>query len=174
VNRLLPALEGARVVSVSSGAHGITPIRWDDVHFEQDYGRWEAYGQSKTANVLFAVELDRLAASAGIRAFALHPGSILTPLQRHFSVAEQREMGWMDEDGNAPDYFKSTEQGAATQTWAATSPKLDGMGGLFLQDCEVAEVTEEGPGVRAHAIDPVEAQRLWAYSAELTGVNAFA
>ena len=174
VNRLLPALGGARVVSVSSGAHGITPIRWDDVHFEQGYGRWEAYGQSKTANVLFAVELDRLAVSASIRAFSLHPGSILTPLQRHFSVAEQREMGWMDEDGNAPDDFKSTEQGAATKTWAATSPMLDGLGGLFLQDCEVAEVTEDGPGVRAHAIDPIEAQRLWAYSAELTGVNAFA
>jgi len=170
VNRLLPLLDGARVVSVSSGGHGLSAIRWDDPHFAEGYDRWLAYGQSKTANVLFAVELDRL----GVKAFALHPGAILTPLQRHIPVEEQREMGWMDAEGNPPEYFKTTEQGAATQTWAATSPKLDGLGGVYLEDCEVAEVTAEGPGVRPHAIDPDEAQRLWAYSAELTGVNAFA
>jgi NAD(P)-dependent dehydrogenase (short-subunit alcohol dehydrogenase family) len=174
VNRLRPVLDGARVVSVSSGGHGNSAIRWDDPHFEQGYDRWKAYGQSKTANVLFAVELDRLGKSSGLRAFALHPGAILTPLQRHIPEAEQREMGWMDEDGNPPAYFKTTEQGAATQTWAATSPKLDGLGGVYLEDCEVAEVAEEGPGVRAYAVDPAEAERLWAYSAELTGVNAFA
>jgi NAD(P)-dependent dehydrogenase (short-subunit alcohol dehydrogenase family) len=174
VNRLLPLLESARVVCVSSGAHGGSPIRWDDPHFEGGYDRWLAYSQSKAANVLFAVELDRLARERGLRAFALHPGSILTPLQRHFPVEEQREMGWMDAEGNPPEYFKTTEQGAATQTWAATSPKLDGLGGVYLEDCEVAEVTIEGPGVRRHAIDPVEAERLWAYSADLTGVNAFA
>jgi len=170
VNRLLPLLDGARVVSVSSGGHGLSAIRWDDPHFAEGYDRWLAYGQSKTANVLFAVELDRL----GVKAFALHPGAILTPLQRHIPVEEQREMGWMDAEGNPPEYFKTTEQGAATQTWAATSPKLDGLGGVYLEDCEVAEVTAEGPGVRPHAIDPDEARRLWAYSAELTGVNAFA
>jgi NAD(P)-dependent dehydrogenase (short-subunit alcohol dehydrogenase family) len=173
VNRLMPLLTASRVVMVSSGG-GPIPIRWDDPHFERGYDRWHAYGQSKTANVLFAVELDRLAKAAGVRAFALHPGAILTPLQRHIPVAEQREMGWMDEDGNPPEYFKNTEQGAATQTWAATSPRLDGLGGVYLEDCEVAEVTEEGPGVRAHAVDPDEAKRLWAFSAELTGVNAFA
>ncbi|MEV3936420.1 SDR family NAD(P)-dependent oxidoreductase [Glycomyces sp. NPDC049804] len=170
VNRLMPLLDGARVVAVSSGGHGISALRWDDPHFEDGYDRWQAYGQSKTANVLFAVELDRL----GVKAFALHPGAILTPLQRHIPVEEQRELGWMDSDGNPPDYFKSTEQGAATQTWAAASPRLDGFGGVYLEDCEVAEVTVEGPGVRKHAIDPAEAERLWAYSAELTGVNAFA
>jgi NAD(P)-dependent dehydrogenase (short-subunit alcohol dehydrogenase family) len=174
VNRLLPLLEGARVVSVSSGGHGGSPIRWDDPHFEGGYDRWLAYGQSKTANVLFAVELDRLARERGLRAFALHPGVIRTPLQRHFSIEEQREMGWMDEEGNPPEYFKTTEQGAATQTWAATPPLLDGIGGVYLEDCEVAEVTTDGPGVRPHAIDPVEAERLWTYSADLTGVNAFA
>jgi NAD(P)-dependent dehydrogenase (short-subunit alcohol dehydrogenase family) len=174
VNRLMPLLEAARVVAVSSGGHGLSAIRWDDPHFEQGYDRWLAYGQSKTGNVLFAVELDRLAAAAGVRAFALHPGAILTPLQRHIPVAEQREMGWMDEDGNPPERFKNTEQGASTQTWAATSPQLKGLGGVYLEDCEVAEVTEEGPGVRAHAVDPDEAKRLWAFSAELTGVNAFA
>jgi NAD(P)-dependent dehydrogenase (short-subunit alcohol dehydrogenase family) len=170
VNRLLPLLDGARVVSVSSGGHGLSAIRWDDPHFEGGYDRWLAYGQSKTANVLFAVELDRL----GVKAFALHPGAILTPLQRHIPVEEQREMGWMDAEGNPPEYFKNTEQGAATQTWAATSPQLDALGGVYLEDCEVAEVSTEGPGVRPHAIDPDEARRLWEYSAALTGVNAFA
>jgi NAD(P)-dependent dehydrogenase (short-subunit alcohol dehydrogenase family) len=170
VNRLLPVLEGARVVSVSSGGHGLSAIRWDDPHFEDGYDRWLAYGQSKTANVLFAVELDRL----GVKAFALHPGAILTPLQRHIPVEEQREMGWMDAEGNPPEYFKTTEQGAATQTWAATSPKLGALGGVYLEDCEVAQVSTEGPGVRPHAIDPDEARRLWAYSADLTGVDAFA
>ncbi len=176
-NRLLPVLGGARVVSVSSSGHRLSPMRWEDPQFEHRYDRSEAYGQSKTANALFAVELDRLAASAGIRAFALHPGAILTPLMRHVSETDQRELGWIDEDGNAPDHFKSTEQGAATQTWAAVAPNLDGLGGVFLEDCEVAEVNGDsgpGPGVRPHAIDPQEAQRLWAYSAELTGVNAFA
>ncbi|MBO3732018.1 SDR family NAD(P)-dependent oxidoreductase [Glycomyces niveus] len=170
VNRLMPLLEGARVVAVSSGGHGISPVRWDDPHFTEGYDRWQAYGQSKTANVLFAVELDRL----GVKAFALHPGAILTPLQRHIPVEEQREMGWMDSDGNPPEYFKNTEQGAATQTWAATSPQLNGLGGVYLEDCEVAEVTAEGPGVRPHAVDPEQARRLWEYSAALTGVNAFA
>ena len=174
VNRLLPVLDGARVVSVSSAAHGRTPIRWDDVHFEHDYERWDAYGQSKTANVLFAVELDRLAKASGLRAFALHPGGIITPLQRHISEADQRELGWIDENGKAPDTFKTVEEGAATQVWAATSPQLDGLGGLYLVDCEVAEVGEDGRRVNDYAIDPAEAERLWAYSAELTGVNAFA
>lgn len=174
VNRLIPLLEGARVVMTSSGGHGNSPIRWDDPHFEQGYDRWKAYGQSKTANVLLSVELHRLGDPFGISAFALDPGAILTPLQRYIPVEEQREMGWMDEDGNPPDYFKSTAQGAATQTWAATSPRLDGLGGVYLQDCEVAEVTTEGRGVRAYAVDPAEAERLWALSAELTGVNAFA
>jgi NAD(P)-dependent dehydrogenase (short-subunit alcohol dehydrogenase family) len=174
VNHLVPALEGARVVMTSSGGHGHSSIRWDDPHFYQGYDRWQAYGQSKTANILFAVELDRLGRSLGIRSFALHPGAILTPLQRHIPVEEQREMGWMDDEGNPPEYFKTTGQGAATQTWAATSPQLDGMGGLYLENCEVAEVSEEWSGVRPYAVDPGEAKRLWTLSAELTGVNAFA
>lgn len=177
-NRLWPLLSGgARVVTVSSGGHRSSPIRWDDVHFEHGYDRWDAYGQSKTANVLFTVQLDRLGRDAGVRAFTLDPGAILTPLQRHLTKEEQREQGWIDEDGNAlPDWFKSPAQGAATQTWAATSPRLDGMGGVYLQDCDVAEVVDEvdAPGVRPYAIDPSEAERLWAYSADLTGVNAFA
>jgi len=173
VNRLAPLVsEGARVVSVSSGGHRRSAIRWDDPHFERGYDRWEAYGQSKTANVLFAVHLDRLAQERGIRAFALHPGGILTPLQRHVSREDQVELGWIDADGNpVADWFKTPEQGAATQTWAAFSPQLDGKGGVYLQDCDVAEVGEGG--VAEYAVDPDEAERLWAFSAELTGVDGF-
>ncbi|MEU6308722.1 SDR family NAD(P)-dependent oxidoreductase [Streptomyces chartreusis] len=181
VNRLWPAIEpgGARVVSVSSRGHHFSGIRWDDVHWRQGYDKWEAYGQAKTANVLFAVHLDRLAADRGVRAFALHPGGIITPLQRHLPKAEMVERGWIDEQGNVlnPEGFKSPEQGAATQVWAATSPQLDGMGGVYLEDCDIAEPAVDGgerSGVKAWATDPEQAARLWALSAELTGVDAFA
>ena len=177
VNRLWPALVaggGARVVSVSSTGHRRSDIRWDDLEFRQGYDKWEAYGQAKTANVLFAVQLDALGKDSGVRAFSLHPGGILTPLQRHLEHSEMVGYGWIDEDGNPTQHFKNTEQGAATQVWAATSPQLDGMGGVFCEDCEVAEVsTDDSPGVRPYAIDPASAARLWTVSAELTGVNAF-
>ncbi|MDH2429263.1 SDR family NAD(P)-dependent oxidoreductase [Sphaerisporangium sp. TRM90804] len=179
VNRLWPAIRrgGARVVAVSSGAHGITGIRWDDVQFERGYDRWQAYGQAKTANVLFAARLDALGREAGVRAFSVHPGSILTPLQRHLPKAEMVASGWIDEDGNLADpTFKTPEQGAATQVWVATSPRLAGMGGVYCEDCDIAEPAGGGSagGVHAHATDPGEAARLWALSANLTGVDAFA
>lgn len=180
VNRLWPAIEsaGGRVVAVSSTAHHRTGIRWDDVDFATGYDKWEAYGQSKTANALFAVHLDALARDRGVRAFAVHPGGILTQLQRHMTTQEQVDMGWIDADGNLVNpVFKSTEQGAATQTWAATSPQLDGLGGLYLEDCDVARPWVEGgprAGVRPWAVDPDEAARLWTLSAERTGVDAFA
>ncbi|MFI7407185.1 SDR family NAD(P)-dependent oxidoreductase [Streptomyces sp. NPDC049627] len=181
VNRLWPALEpgGARVVSVSSGGHHLTGMRWDDVHWRRGYDKWQAYGQAKTANVLFAVHLDRLAKNFGVRAFALHPGAILTPLQRHMAKEEMVERGWIDENGTPlnPEGFKTPQQGAATQVWAATSPQLDGLGGVYLEDCEVAEpAPADGAmrGVKDWAVDPEEAARLWQLSAELTGVNAFA
>ncbi|MFG2309227.1 SDR family NAD(P)-dependent oxidoreductase [Streptomyces sp. NPDC048566] len=181
VNRLWPALApgGARVVSVSSTGHHLSGIRWDDVQWRTGYDKWQAYGQAKTANVLFAVELDRLGKDAGVRAFALHPGGILTPLQRHLAKEEMVDRGWIDENGEVlhPDLFKTPEQGASTQVWAATSPQLDGLGGLYLEDCDVAEpASEDGPrgGVKPYATDAEEARRLWALSAELTGVNAFA
>lgn len=176
VSRLWPALKaagGARVVSVSSAGHHSSPMRWDDVQFERGYDRWLAYGQAKTANALFAVWLDTLGAEHGIRAFSLHPGAILTPLQRHLRPEEMVERGWIDEHGNQADPdFKTPEQGAATQVWAATSPMLDGMGGLYCEDCDVAELApEEGEwvGVRPYAIDPGEAARLWKLSENLTG-----
>ncbi|WP_017597930.1 SDR family NAD(P)-dependent oxidoreductase [Nocardiopsis lucentensis] len=179
-NRLWPALAdgGARVVSVSSAGHHNSPIRWDDPWFEGGYDRWKAYGQAKTANVLFAVHLDRLGEASGVRAFSLHPGAILTPLQRHMAKEEMVANGWIDEDGNLADpSFKTPEQGAATQVWAATSPQLAGMGGVYCEDCEIAApagTDDTRPGVRSYATDPGQAERLWAFSAELTGVDAFA
>jgi NAD(P)-dependent dehydrogenase (short-subunit alcohol dehydrogenase family) len=182
VNRLWPAISprGARVVAVSSAGHRRSAIRWDDVMFEHGYDKWAAYGQAKTANVLFAVHLDALARHAGVRAFALHPGGILTPLQRHLPRQEMVAAGWIDEDGNPlnPTGFKTPEQGAATQVWAATSPQLDGLGGVYCEDCDIAEMAPDGQeftgGVRSYAVDPEQAARLWDLSAELTGLNAFA
>lgn len=182
VNRLWPKLgEGARVVSVSSSGHHASGIRWDDPWFERGYDRWQAYGQSKTANALFAVHLDRIGREHGVRSFSLHPGAILTPLQRHLTTDEMVERGWIDEQGNAINpTFKSPEQGAATQVWAATSPQIAGLGGLFCENADIAELPEKADpsqgegGVAAHATDPEQAERLWAWSAELTGVNAFA
>ena len=181
VNGVWPALApGARVVSVSSIGHLSSPIRWDDPMFETGYDKWAAYGQAKTANALFAVHLDRLGAThergKGVRAFSLHPGGILTPLQRHLPHEEQVAMGWFDEDGTPRAEFKTPEQGAATQVWAATSPQLAGLGGVYCEDVDVAVPYAEGArrGVRDWATDPDQAARLWALSAELTGVDAFA
>jgi NAD(P)-dependent dehydrogenase (short-subunit alcohol dehydrogenase family) len=146
--------------------------------FEHGYDKWQAYGQAKTANVLFAVQLDALARDTGLHAFALHPGGILTPLQRHLPREEMVAFGWIDENGNlVGDGFKTPEQGAATQTWAATSPQLDGLGGVYCEDCDIAEVApadeEFNGGVCSYAVDLEQAARLWTLSAELTGVSAF-
>jgi NAD(P)-dependent dehydrogenase (short-subunit alcohol dehydrogenase family) len=179
VNRLWPALRpGARVVAVSSAAHRRSAMRWDDVMFtHDDYDKWDAYGQSKTANSLFAVQLDLLARESGIRAFSLHPGGIRTPLQRHLPQEEMVELGLLTEDG-VPilDPFKTPEEGAATQVWAVTSPQLADLGGVYLEDCDVAGLRTSddmtAKGVYPYAVDPDEAARLWSLSAELTGVNA--
>ena len=176
----LVAAGGARVVALSSRGHKRSGIRFDDLMFEHGYDRWEAYGQSKSANSLFAVQLDALGQDVGVRAFAVHPGPIMTPLQRHLSPEFLREAGWVDEKGNLSERFKTPEQGAATATWAGTSPRLDGMGGVYCENCDIAEQTVPGSptaeesGVDAHATDPEIAKRLWTVSAELTGVNAFA
>jgi NAD(P)-dependent dehydrogenase (short-subunit alcohol dehydrogenase family) len=178
VNRLWPAIgAGARVVSVSSTGHHLSDFRWDDPWFEDGYDKWQAYGQSKTANVLFAVHLDAVAREQGVRAFSLHPGAILTPLGRHLQAEDLDAVMTLDEDGNPvlPD-FRSPEQGAATAVWAATSPELDGRGGDYLEDCAVATVVPDGPqttyGVRGYALDPDAAARLWRWSADVTGVDA--
>jgi NAD(P)-dependent dehydrogenase (short-subunit alcohol dehydrogenase family) len=183
-NLLWPALErdgGARVIALTSTGHKITPVRFDDINFETTpYDKWVAYGQAKTADALFAVQLDALGQGRGVRAFAVHPGGILTPLQRHLPKEEMIAAGWMDEHGTPDERMKTPEQGAATSVWAATSPQLEGMGGVYCEDCDIAEPTDpDDPmkryrGVDPHAIDRDAAERLWAVSAEMTGVDAFA
>ncbi|MEV0011220.1 SDR family NAD(P)-dependent oxidoreductase [Streptomyces sp. NPDC051840] len=174
---LLRAARGARVVTYSSAAHGISPFRWHDPHFRAGYDRWQAYGQAKTANVLFAVHLDSLGRGDGVRAYALHPGSIITGLQRELTRREQVNLGWVDEQGAViGEGFKTPSQGAATGLWAATSSLLSGRGGLYLEDCEVARVTDEdGPmdngWVRRYAVDPASARRLWELSVAATGAG---
>jgi NAD(P)-dependent dehydrogenase (short-subunit alcohol dehydrogenase family) len=177
VARLWPWIaDGARVVSVSSLGHHYTAMRWDDPWFEAGYSKWQAYGQSKTANVLFAVQLDRLGRDRGVGSFSVHPGAILTPLGRHLTEADLADVLVNDADGNpiVPE-FKSPEAGAATAVWGATSPQLDGLGGLWLEDCEVGPWAAEGgltaTGVKRYAKDPAEAERLWAWSVEQTGLD---
>ncbi|MGW5001475.1 SDR family NAD(P)-dependent oxidoreductase [Streptomyces hydrogenans] len=174
---LLAAAGGARVVVNSSAGHTLTGIRWHDPHFRTGYDQWLAYGQAKTANSLFAVHLDALGRGDGVRAFALHPGKIITGLQREMTLQEQIERGWVDEHGHVVGAdFKTPSQGAATGLWAATSPLLDARGGLYLEDCDVARVSAPGTpmddgGVRAYAIDPEEAARLWDLSVAATGAT---
>lgn len=174
----LKAANGARVVSVSSTGHKLSPVVFEDIHFRsRPYNKWTAYGQAKTANSLFAVELDRRGQAHGVRAFAVHPGGIMTPLQRYLPKEEMIAAGWMDADGNVNERFKTTEQGAATETWCATSPQLNGKGGLYCEDCDVAQLTQPGTsrtsGVDPHAVDEAAATRLWDVSAEMTGLDGF-
>lgn len=195
--RLWPALAatgktgGARVVAVSSRGHRFSPMVFDDIHFERrPYERWAAYGQSKTANVLFALELDRRGQAQGVRAFSVHPGGIVdTNLAKHLSQDELRAVGAIDEQGrpvvDESKGFKSVAQGAATQLWCATSPRLTGLGGLYCEDGDVAALlTEQSqsdwrqttatrvrPGVFAHAVDPTAARQLWNLSETLTSVQ---
>ena len=181
-NLLWPALAaggGARVAAFSSRGHKFSDIRWDDLRFEKEYDRWQAYGQSKTANILFALHLDLLAEASGVRAFSLNPGGIRTNLQRHVVPEDQLALGWIDSEGNSLITWKSVEAGAATAAWAVTSPALDGMGGVYLEDCEVAPIVDpEAPnairsGLNPWGADAKAASRLWDLSAELTGINAF-
>ena len=168
--RLVPALRrasasgGARVVALSSRGHVRAGFDFDDPSFERrPYDRMVAYGQAKTANVLFAVEVDRRYQRDGIRAFALHPGGILeTDLVRHFDPAE---LAPIVERAKQISVFKTIEQGAATTTFCATSRLLDGRGGVYCEDCDIAPITTTGDtGVRPYAIDPELAQRLWAWT----------
>lgn len=178
---LLPLLEAAdtpRVVSLTSGGHKLSGIRWDDVHFERsEYDKWIAYGQAKTANALFANALSRRLEHANGSAFSVHPGGIFTPLQRHLQQEEMVAFGWLDEDGQpsalAREGFKTPEQGCSTTLWAATSPLLDGKPGVYCEDCDVAAPTDPTSeyaryfGVDAHACDDQDAERLWELSEAL-------
>jgi NAD(P)-dependent dehydrogenase (short-subunit alcohol dehydrogenase family) len=169
----LTAGDGARVIALSSAGHHRGGIRWDDVMWTHEYDKWAAYGQAKTANALFAVQLDALGADSGVQAFSVHPGGILTPLQRHLPREEMVALGWVDEQGNQLADFKTPEQGAATTVWAATSPELEGKGGVYCEDGDIA-VDSAGRfrvGVADWATDPEQAARLWTLSVELTGCD---
>jgi NAD(P)-dependent dehydrogenase (short-subunit alcohol dehydrogenase family) len=185
---LWPALlraENARVISVTSRGHQIAGIDFDDPNFERRaYDRWVAYGQSKTANILFSVGLDRRGEAYGVRAFAPHPGSIETDLMRHLSEDDLKAMGIeRASDGKIPieklastfPDAKTVAEGAATIVWCATSAKLDAMGGVYCEDCDVGSLApEEGrrvPGVKPSAIDSEAAERLWNISEQLTNIR---
>jgi NAD(P)-dependent dehydrogenase (short-subunit alcohol dehydrogenase family) len=163
----LTAAGGARVVSVSSSAHRRSPVVFEDIHFrERAYEPWLAYGQSKTANVLFAVEATKRWADDGITVNALMPGGIRTNLQRHIS---EEELGRMRAAaGVNASSWKTTEQGAATSVLVATSPLLDGVGGRYFEDCnQAADDPRDGRyGVAAYALDPENAARLWQVSVD--------
>jgi NAD(P)-dependent dehydrogenase (short-subunit alcohol dehydrogenase family) len=158
----------ARIVSLSSIGHRRSDIRWDDPHFRNgDYEKWTSYGQSKTANALFAVGVTQKWKDRGILANAVMPGGILTPLQRHLSKEEQIGFGWIDENGTPNPRMKTPEEGAATSVWAAVGGELEGVGGKYLENCaEAGPWTEAEPwsGVLPYAIDPAGAERLWAWS----------
>ena len=172
---LLPSMQkanGARLVTLSSTGHKISGIRWDDIHFnDSTYDKWVAYGQSKTAASLLAVEVDKRMKNSGIRAFGVHPGGIFTPLQRHLETEEMVALGWMNEDREPTErvakMFKSPTQGASTSLWAATSPQLDGIGGVYCEDCDVAKREDDSDknarfiGVADWAVDSEEASLLW-------------
>jgi len=178
---LLPALlaaDGARVVSVSSRGHHFSGVNFDDPHFlKRDYDKWLAYGQSKTANILFALGLDERGARHGIRAFSLHPGRILdTDLKRHLSDDDLRKAGAMNEQGELVyTGCKTPAQGAATSVGCAASPQLQGMGGVYCEDVDIAHLIsadeQSNSGLRPWAADPALADRLWTLSEELAGIE---
>jgi NAD(P)-dependent dehydrogenase (short-subunit alcohol dehydrogenase family) len=158
----------SRVVALSSIGHRRSDVNFEDPFYRRrPYEKWEAYGQAKTANALFAVGFNARFADDGVNANAVHPGGIMTPLQRHLAREEMIAFGWMDESGKVNDRFKSTEQGASTSTWAAVGPELEGVGGLYLEDCNQAlPFDPERPmaGVMPYAVDPERAERLWELS----------
>ncbi|SIO16526.1 NAD(P)-dependent dehydrogenase, short-chain alcohol dehydrogenase family [Singulisphaera sp. GP187] len=184
--RLWPALihaGGARVISLTSRGHRFSEVVFDDPNFDRrPYDKWKAYGQSKTANALFAMGLDRRGEAQGVRAFSVHPGGILTDLTRHltmddlkgFSLSRQPD-GSLLQDPGSDRRFKDIPKGAATTIWCATSPQLDGMGGVYCEDCDIAEVIQGDmtvqTGMAPYACDLELAEKLWTLSEALTCVR---
>ena len=189
--KALTKANGARVVNVSSSGHHFSPVIFEDINYNvREYNKFEAYAQSKTANVLFTVELDKRAQQFGVRAYALHPGLILeTNLGRHLTFEDLVGMGVLNSDGTPniqaeaamKKIQKTKAQGAATAVWAATNPQLQNIGGVYLEDVEIADYNpnfydgEAGkkspagiPGVAPFALEAEAAQKLWTMSEELT------
>jgi NAD(P)-dependent dehydrogenase (short-subunit alcohol dehydrogenase family) len=168
---LLPALKkGApsRLVALSSSGHKICGVDFDDIHFERrEYNKWKAYGQAKSANALMSLGVHLRHGADGITANAVHPGGIMTGLQKYLPIEEQRALGWLKADDTPLDLFKTPEQGASTSVWAATAPALQGHGGLYLEDCRQgvpAEPSNRVSGYSPHIMDEAAAHRLWELS----------
>jgi NAD(P)-dependent dehydrogenase (short-subunit alcohol dehydrogenase family) len=186
--RLWEALKksrNARVVALSSRGHARGAVDLNDPNFEKrPYDKWVAYGQSKSANSLFAVALDKRGQDQGIRAFAVHPGGILTDLSKYMTDEELSAYGVQRVNGvltipditKVPMRFKTVEQGAATTIWAAVSPQLNGKGGVYCEDCDIAQLvpadSKLNNGVRPWAVDEPAAEALWTLSEKLTSVSA--
>jgi NAD(P)-dependent dehydrogenase (short-subunit alcohol dehydrogenase family) len=189
--RLWPALKkanGARVINVSSYGHQMSPFNFEDPNFEnREYQTLLGYGQSKTASNLFAVELDEKGKAYNVRAYSLHPGSVYgTDLGRDEPIDLYIQMGTHDSDGNIkPELeakLKTISQGAATTVWCATSPLLDHIGGVYCENCDIAEI-DHGQiehrynepstirGVQNYSVDKENAERLWKLSEEMTGIK---
>ncbi|CAF1134021.1 unnamed protein product [Didymodactylos carnosus] len=171
---LLPVLKASKpskVIVVSSCANRQGGINWNDINWEQNYDKWKAYAQSKTSNILFAKQLSKLYSNDGIKAYSLHPGGIMTGLQKDLTREEMNQMGFFDKNGNLIEAFKNVEQGAATTVWAALSNELDDKSGEYLEDCNISVgvTNEQGYfGLSPHSVDMEQAQRLWDISLEMT------
>jgi NAD(P)-dependent dehydrogenase (short-subunit alcohol dehydrogenase family) len=179
INKLALRLkDNARIIILSSAAHYLADVDIDDPNFEKsDYNQWLAYGRSKTACILLALELDRRLSERGIRAAAVHPGTIRTELQRHYDAGQEAEYIELTRKNNAsvealPVVWKTVEQGAATTVWAAIIATNDEVGGKYCQNCQVAETDTQGiprKGVRDYALNAERARQLWNKGEELCG-----
>ncbi|GKZ39000.1 hypothetical protein AbraIFM66950_011629 [Aspergillus brasiliensis] len=154
------------VVIVSSVAHQYSAVNFDNINLVGEYDPWKAYGQSKTANIWTANEINRRYGTRGLHAWSLHPGAIATDLQRH--IPEEQKQLWA-QDTDSQKYWKSPEQGAATTVWAAVSRGLEGIGGRYLEDCAIAvtDANGQGPNLAPWTYDPVSEAKLWDRSLEL-------
>jgi NAD(P)-dependent dehydrogenase (short-subunit alcohol dehydrogenase family) len=175
VNRLASMIKpGGRVVVLSSAGHQMADVDIDDPNFERTkYHPFTAYGRSKTANVLYAVALDRRLKARGVRATAVHPGGIQTELGRHMTPELMQEMipRWTQMKGG-PVRFKNVPQGAATTAWCGFAAPADAVGARYCEDCHVAEINDDATdrkGVRSYALDPARAEALWRKSEEMVG-----
>ena len=174
---LFPLIERGdlkRIVNLSSRGHHIGPVDFDDPHFaRRPYDPWASYGQSKTANVLFSVGLEQRFAVLGIHAYAVHPGGIETNLGRHMTQEMREGLVARISKSDTGFQWKTIPQGAATSCWAATADELEGRGGVYCEDCHVAEQDDESSngGVRSYALNSSYADRLWKMSEEATGVQ---
>lgn len=178
---LWPALKkanGARVINVSSHGHHFAPFDFSDPNFmNKEYETLQAYGQSKTASNLFALELDNHAKAFNVRAYSLHPGSIGgTELAREAPIEMFQKMGFYDADGNilpaVAASLKTIPQGAATTIWCATSPLLNHIGGVYCEDADIAKLASEDSmsnGVKLYSLDEINAKQLWKWSEKITG-----